>query len=239
MVETRGGFQALEHQPRLQLIVTYVSIATVVDYLPEIAPQASPSSLNGSCLLETRSYLNEFSRFLRRISIASESSEDCSRSASLSESIFKPAEWLYDLLSTSSYDSSKGGGLGVQRNHRLASLIYICDVVSSYNGSTTKRNAYLAKIQRKLLAAKLNVIPNMRVLYYSTILKDGSVALDNPERAWFVIRMVQIVKRLSHHTGAQLSALLLHYLAMDLEHGHGSMMIDPNMVEREVLGLSG
>lgn len=189
--------------------------------------------------IEINDHIEDFLVFLYRVDEASRRNAAWPTASNIMQTtLFRPGSAVYKLLSVDSDEEYRADGLGMMLDLRLASLIYIASTLLACQAPSETSERWVKQLERNITTQQVHTGPNLRLLCY-TILKFGhAVHLDSPERAWFMVRMVQVVKRLNGETGRKVGRPLLSYLALNLEETAGSEFseIDAEDIRRQVFG---
>ncbi|EEP75839.1 predicted protein [Uncinocarpus reesii 1704] len=103
---------------------------------------------------------------------------------------------------------------------RIASLIYITAALLDYRGSADRTARFLEQLLERVDQHRLNRWPSTETLVWMLLEEPASPDLKNPQRAWLVGDMLEVVRKLPWQLNYQFSELLLRYLMLrppDLE----------------------
>jgi hypothetical protein len=168
-------------------------------------------------LAEIQSHVHQFQTFIHSISQSQiwKTASLCPRQIAL----FNPSTSLHKLLSTSIYSiNSLGPGLGFDSSHGYAALIYLTLLVLDYSENPAESEEYFCTLQKTLISNNLDLRPNVHLLFFVLLQREGKMRLDSAERAWSTIRLMQVLKRLSWSTVLEIGQSMLEFL-MCVEQG--------------------
>ena len=234
MIISEGGLAALENNQRMQLLVVFISSSCNANYLPD--GTLSVHSAAGTDIIE---HIAEFKTFFQNLrKAASYLTTGIKLSASsgsfavsfvhnrpIQHFLLKKDGPLHRLLAPSENDGHRGGGgLGLLGTHRLACLFYLSSTLLSFenedgSSNTEASERYLRQLHSTFLDHKLDRRPNIRLFLFVLIrgpLEEGKgkIRLENAERSWSLVRMMQVAKCLRPETTRRVGRTLLNFLMM-------------------------
>lgn len=117
---------------------------------------------------------------------------------------------------------------------RLAALLSINAAFWAYRHSTELSERFLKELTIQVLDSELDIHLSIEALIQMLLGGSRDPALQDPDRPWFVGRMLKIAKRLSRASWAKLNDILLGFLA--LEDNFGPVMFSwEDELKREIL----
>jgi hypothetical protein len=151
--------------------------------------------------------------------------------------MFKEESLFHHLLATPSEDPLKEHWPGMERNHRMGILIYLCKTSIDFGGPCKESEVYFQTLHRKLVKARVDFQSHLQMFLYAVLRMENRLQLENAERAWGMIQMVQVVKRLGDWTGLKVGRLILDFLTLS----HGARVdvqaVDAREIWDEVLNF--
>jgi hypothetical protein len=187
-------------------------------------------------LIEIQDHVSQFQTFLHSISTSTlwKAPKDRPRQAIL----FKSGGFIQQTLSTSLEDLNKSGvGLGFESCHGYAVAIYLSLALLSFADCPDESERYLLQLQLTFIENSLDLRPNIHLMFFIFLQREGKMSLDSVERAWATIRLMQVLKRLSWIRALSIGHSLLEFLML-VEPGNTNRYEDEvsaDMVFEEVM----
>lgn len=170
LVTSRGGFQTVNNNGRIQLLLVFVSLSCSVSYLPNIQPTQNPEDWS-TRTAEIREHITDFQNFFRHLGTvatlkgltSSKSRADRPRQRFL----FGPGGPLHRLLCSSPEDNVGGENvLEFHDTHRIACLLCLCATFLDLKSCASATELYLQQLYKLFIENDLYLRPNLRLLLF-------------------------------------------------------------------------